>query len=162
MREATAKPIVGVGRLYEPLDGVDRPERRLGPGRRGASIDRDPFLPQKIAEGRTDEIRECTGSNVCIMKVDGFGHLGCIQNATAGEEAPSRLASRTVLDRIERGEGRAVVGAGPAGMECAVTLGRRGFEAVHLVEASDEIGGRMRWVRRPRRSAISGSSTTGA
>jgi dimethylamine/trimethylamine dehydrogenase len=41
-----------------------------------------------------------------------------------------------------------VVGAGPAGMECAVTLGRRGFEAVHLVEASDEIGGRMRWVRR--------------
>ncbi len=33
-------------------------------------------------------------------------------------------------------------------MECAVTLGRRGFEAVHLVEASDEIGGRMRWVRR--------------
>jgi dimethylamine/trimethylamine dehydrogenase len=41
-----------------------------------------------------------------------------------------------------------VVGAGPAGMECAVTLGRRGFEAVHLVEASDVIGGRMRWVRR--------------
>jgi dimethylamine/trimethylamine dehydrogenase len=33
-------------------------------------------------------------------------------------------------------------------MECAVTLGKRGFEAVHLVEAESEIGGRMRWVRR--------------
>ena len=108
----------------------------------------DPFLPQKIADGRTDEIRECTGSNVCIMKVDGFGHLGCIQNATAGEEHrrgwhPERFS---VAANAEKGV--LVVGAGPAGMECAVTLGRRGFEAVHLVEASDEIGGRMRWVRR--------------
>ena len=89
------------------------------------------------------------------MKVDGFGHLGCIQNATAGEEHrrgwhPERFS---IASNAEKGV--LVVGAGPAGMECAVTLGRRGFEAVHLVEASDEIGGRMRWVRRPRRSAIS-------
>jgi dimethylamine/trimethylamine dehydrogenase len=108
----------------------------------------DPFLPQKIAEGRTDEIRECTGSNVCIMKVDGHGHLGCIQNATAGEEHrrgwhPERFEPAANADRAVL-----VVGAGPAGMECAITLGKRGFEAVHLVEAAPEIGGRMRWVRR--------------
>lgn len=41
-----------------------------------------------------------------------------------------------------------VVGAGPAGMECAIVLGQRGFEAVHLVEAEGELGGCMRWVRR--------------
>ena len=41
-----------------------------------------------------------------------------------------------------------MLGAGPAGMECAVTLARRGFESVHLVEAEAEIGGRMRWIRR--------------
>jgi dimethylamine/trimethylamine dehydrogenase len=41
-----------------------------------------------------------------------------------------------------------VVGAGPAGMECAVVLGRRGFSAVHLVEAEPQIGGRLRWTRR--------------
>ena len=149
IREATAKPIVGVGRLTSP-------DRMASIVRRGAwdligaarpSI-ADPFLPQKIADGRTDEIRECTGSNVCIMKVDGFGHLGCIQNATAGEEHrrgwhPERFSVASNADK-----GVLVVGAGPAGMECAVTLGRRGFEAVHLVEAADEIGGRMRWVRR--------------
>jgi dimethylamine/trimethylamine dehydrogenase len=41
-----------------------------------------------------------------------------------------------------------IVGAGPAGMECAVVLGRRGFSSVHLVEAEPEIGGRLRWIRR--------------
>ena len=149
IREATAKPIVGVGRLTSP-DRMASIVRSgvwdlIGAARPSIA---DPFLPQKIADGRTDEIRECTGSNVCIMKVDGFGHLGCIQNATAGEEHrrgwhPERFS---VASNAEKGV--LVVGAGPAGMECAVTLGRRGFEAVHLVEAAGEIGGRMRWVRR--------------
>ena len=137
IREATAKPIVGVGRLTSP-DRMASIVRSgvwdlIGAARPSIA---DPFLPQKIAEGRTDEIRECTGSNVCIMKVDGFGHLGCIQNATAGEEHrrgwhPERFS---VASNAEKGV--LVVGAGPAGMECAVTLGRRGFEAVHLVEAA--------------------------
>jgi dimethylamine/trimethylamine dehydrogenase len=149
IRAATAKPIVGVGRLTSPdrMASIVRSGVWDLVGAARPSI-ADPFLPQKIADGRTDEIRECTGSNVCIMKVDGFGHLGCIQNATAGEEHrrgwhPERFSIAT-----NSGKGVLVVGAGPAGMECAVTLGRRGFEAVHLVEASDEIGGRMRWVRR--------------
>jgi dimethylamine/trimethylamine dehydrogenase len=149
IRQATAKPIVGVGRLTNPdrMASIVRSGAWDLIGAARPSI-ADPFLPQKIAEGHTDEIRECTGSNVCVMKVDGFGHLGCIQNAAAGEEHrrgwhPERF------DRASNAEkGVLVVGAGPAGMECAVTLGRRGFEAVHLVEASDDIGGRMRWVRR--------------
>jgi dimethylamine/trimethylamine dehydrogenase len=149
IRQATAKPIVGVGRLTSPdrMASIVRSGAWDLIGAARPSI-ADPFLPQKILDGRTDEIRECTGSNVCIMKVDGSGHLGCIQNATAGEEHrrgwhPERfsVASNATI-------GVLVVGAGPAGMECAVTLGRRGFDAVHLVEASDDIGGRMRWVRR--------------
>jgi dimethylamine/trimethylamine dehydrogenase len=149
IRQATAKPIVGVGRLTSPdrMASIVRSGAWDLIGAARPSI-ADPFLPQKILDGRTDEIRECTGSNVCIMKVDGSGHLGCIQNATAGEEHrrgwhPERfsVASNATI-------GVLVVGAGPAGMECAVTLGRRGFDAVHLVEGSDDIGGRMRWVRR--------------
>ncbi len=149
IREATAKPIVGVARLTNPdlMASIVRSGTFDLIGGARPSI-ADPFLPQKIAEGRTDEIRECTGSNVCIMKVDGHGHLGCIQNPTAGEEHrrgwhPERFERAANADR-----GVLVVGAGPAGMECAVTLGKRGFEAVHLVEAESEIGGRMRWVRR--------------
>jgi dimethylamine/trimethylamine dehydrogenase len=149
IRETTRKPIVGVGRMTSPdlMASVVRAGTFDLIGAARPSI-ADPFLPQKIAEGRTDEIRECTGSNVCIMKVDGHGHLGCIQNATAGEEHrrgwhPERFEPAANADRAVL-----VVGAGPAGMECAITLGKRGFEAVHLVEAAPEIGGRMRWVRR--------------
>ena len=41
-----------------------------------------------------------------------------------------------------------VVGAGPAGMECAIVLAKRGFGRVHVVTADAEIGGIMRWVPR--------------
>jgi dimethylamine/trimethylamine dehydrogenase len=106
----------------------------------------DPFLPRKIEEGRLDEIRECIGCNICIPKSDPGGNVGCTQNATAGEEfrrgwhperfEPAENSDRDVL----------VVGAGPAGMECAIVLGKRGFRRVHLVDAEAEIGGIMRWI----------------
>ena len=41
-----------------------------------------------------------------------------------------------------------MVGAGPAGMECATVLGKRGMELVHLVDAADDIGGCMSWITR--------------
>lgn len=146
VREATAKPIVGVGRLTDP-------ERMAEIIRSGAwdligaarpSI-ADPFLPRKIEEGRYGEVRECIGCNVCILKSETNGHLGCTQNATAGEEYrrgwhPERFSAASNADRDVL-----VVGAGPAGMECAIVLGKRGFRRVHLVEAGDEPGGAVRW-----------------
>ena len=39
------------------------------------------------------------------------------------------------------------MGGGPAGLECALTLGRRGYE-VTLAEAEDELGGRLRFETR--------------
>ena len=39
-----------------------------------------------------------------------------------------------------------VVGAGPAGLECAMVLGKRAMEAVHLVDAAGTIGGNVEWV----------------
>lgn len=149
VREATAKPVVSVGRYGNPdlmaevirSGAVDL----IGSARQAIA---DPFLPRKIAEGRLDEIRECTGSNVCILREETFNHLGCVQNATAGEEYrrgwhPESFPAASGTDRPVL-----IVGAGPAGMECAVVLGKRGFSAVHLVEAEPEIGGRLRWARR--------------
>lgn len=149
VREATAKPIVGVGRYTNPdqMAAIIRSGSfdLIGAARPAIA---DPFLPSKIAEGRLGDIRECTGANVCILKEEDFRHVGCIQNPTAGEEYrrgwhPERIPPTPDPDRSVL-----VVGAGPAGMECALTLGRRGFAAVHLVDSEDEIGGRMRWIRR--------------
>ena len=148
VRSATRKPIVTVGRFNNPdlmADLVRSGELDIIGAARPAIA--DPFMPTKIAEGRIEDIRECTGSNVCILKEEVNRHVGCVQNPTAGEEfrrgwhpevvPPSSAADRSVL----------VVGGGPAGMECALTLGRRGH-AVHLVEAAQELGGHLRWVRR--------------
>src|SRR5213080_2792344 len=36
--------------------------------------------------------------------------------------------------------------AGPAGMECAMVLGKRQMSAVHLVDGTPEIGGCVNWI----------------
>jgi dimethylamine/trimethylamine dehydrogenase len=148
VREVTTKPVVGVGRLTDPdlmaeiirsgawdLIGAARPSIA------------DPFLPVKIDEGRVDEIRECIGCNVCISKADTRRHIGCTQNATAGEEHrrgwhPERFAP------LRPGFDALVVGGGVAGMECALTLARRGAARVRLVDRSPAMGGHLSWLAR--------------
>ena len=149
VREATSKPIVAVGRYSSPdlmADAVRSGAVDLIGAARQAIA--DPFLPRKIASGRLDEIRECTGSNVCILREEAFRHVGCVQNATAGEEYRRGWHPEVFAPAASAGEPVLVVGAGPAGLECAIVLGKRGFTAVHLVEAEAEIGGRLRWTRR--------------
>jgi len=149
VREATGKPVVAVGRYTSPdlmaevirSGAVDL----IGSARQAIA---DPFLPRKVAEGRLEEIRECTGSNVCILREETFNQVGCVQNATAGEEYRRGWHPEFVPPAADPGRPVLIVGAGPAGMECAVVLGRRGFTAVHLVEAEPQIGGRLRWARR--------------
>jgi dimethylamine/trimethylamine dehydrogenase len=148
-REATAKPVVVVGRFTDPdrMAAVVRSgvADLIGAARPSIS---DPFLPRKIEEGRYDEIRECIGCNACYSRSVWGMHLGCTQNATAGEEHrrgwhPERFARAANADRSAL-----VVGAGPAGMECAIVLAKRGLELVHLVDAADDLGGCMRWITR--------------
>jgi dimethylamine/trimethylamine dehydrogenase len=146
-REATAKPIAGVGRLTNPDQMAEIVQSGvwdiIGAARPSIA---DPFLPQKIEEGRYDEIRECIGCNVCIPKSDPGGNIGCTQNATAGEEYRRGWHPERFEPAANRDRDVLVLGAGPAGMECAIVLGKRGFRRVHLVDAAPEIGGIMRWV----------------
>lgn len=149
VRAVTTKPIVGVGRYTNPdtMAGVIRSGNfdLIGAARPAIA---DPYLPTKIRQGRVDEIRECTGANVCILREEKFSHVGCLQNATAGEEY--RRGWHPEKFTLARDPDRSVllVGAGLAGLECALVLGRRGYTAVHLVEAEPEVGGKMRWIRR--------------
>ena len=149
VREATSKPIVGVGRITDPylMERIVRSGAWDLIGAARPSI-ADPFLPTKIRDGRLDEIRECIGCNVCISKADDRRHLGCTQNPTAGEEHrrgwhPERVEPLENPDREAL-----VIGAGPAGMECAVTLAKRGLRRVRLVDSAPLVGGHLRWVTR--------------
>jgi dimethylamine/trimethylamine dehydrogenase len=106
----------------------------------------DPFIPNKIAEGHFDDIRECIGCNICVSRVNAKWHLICTQNAAAGEEYRRGWNPEKFTPASNRDKNVLVVGAGPAGMECALTLGKRDFENVHLVDAAHDIGGHVSWI----------------
>jgi dimethylamine/trimethylamine dehydrogenase len=142
VKNVTSKPVVGVGRYTSPDAMVSLVKRgvvdMIGAARPSIA---DPFLPRKIEEGRSDDIRECIGCNICVSGDFLATPMRCTQNPTAGEEwrkgwHPERIAAKGSDEKV------LVVGAGPAGLECARALGQRGY-SVTLAEASTELGGRV-------------------
>jgi dimethylamine/trimethylamine dehydrogenase len=147
VRQVTDKPLVGVGRFTNPDTMAALVASReldvIGAARPSIA---DPFLPRKIEEGRYGEIRECIGCNFCYSRAEYSGHLGCTQNAAAGEEYRRGWHPEVFTRAANADRDVLVVGAGPAGMECAIVLAKRGFGRVHLVEGAREIGGIARWI----------------
>ncbi|WP_137700769.1 oxidoreductase [Marimonas lutisalis] len=142
VKTVTEKPVVTVGRFTSP-DTMASQVRRgivdfIGAARPSIA---DPFLPNKIKEGRLNAIRECIGCNICYAG-DTLGvPIRCTQNPTMGEEwrrgwHPEKIKGKASDARV------LVVGAGPAGLEAARALGARGYD-VMLAEARRELGGRV-------------------
>ena len=91
---------------------------------------------------RIEEIRECVGCNVCVS-MDSYGvPLRCTQNPTIGEEW-RRNWHPEIVGKAEKQENSLIIGAGPAGLECALTLAKAGHQ-VTLADAAEEVGGRAR------------------
>ena len=142
VKQLTTKPVVGVGRFTSP-DTMAGQVRKgvldlIGAARPSIA---DPFLPRKIDEGREDEIRECIGCNICRSGNNEGVPIRCTQNPTMGEEwrrswHPERIAAAGSAAKL------LVIGSGPAGLECAAALGKRGY-AVALAEGASELGGRV-------------------
>ncbi|MDD9902933.1 MAG: FAD-dependent oxidoreductase [Rhodospirillaceae bacterium] len=100
----------------------------------------DPFLPKKMMNGRADQVTHCIKCNICIAGVLQRAPSKCTQNPTFGEQYRRSWRADTVPPRRTR-KRVAVVGAGPAGLECAATLGERGYDTV-LFERTGALGGR--------------------
>lgn len=142
VKTVTSKPVVGVGRFTSPDTMVSQINRGIldfiGAARPSIA---DPFLPLKIAEGNLDDIRECIGCNICVATERSGVPIRCTQNPTMGEEWRKGWHPEH-LPRKERDARVLVIGAGPAGLECSVILGKRGYE-VALAERGRELGGRV-------------------
>ena len=142
VKKVTTKPVVAVGR-YTTADRMVSIVNKgivdmIGAARPSIA---DPFLPNKIEQGRIEDIRECIGCNICVAWDNMKAPMRCTQNPTSGEEwrrgwHPERIAKKaddgTVL----------IVGAGPAGLEAALAAGQRGYDVI-LAEATHELGGRV-------------------
>ena len=142
VKKLTTKPVVAVGRYTSPDRMVSVVRKGLvdliGCARPSIA---DSFLPKKIEEGRPEDIRECIGCNICVSGDFTMSPIRCTQNPTMGEEwrkgwHPERIRPKASDKPV------LVVGAGPAGLEAAQALGKRGYE-VTLAEKGTELGGRV-------------------
>jgi len=142
IKSLTTKPVVGVGRFTSPDVMVKQLNSGvldfIGCARPSIA---DPFLPNKIDEGRVEDIRECIGCNICITGDMTMSISRCTQNPTFMEEwrkgwHPERMQPKGPSENV------LVVGAGPAGLEAARALAMRGYD-VALAEAGTVLGGRV-------------------
>jgi len=147
-KEVSKKPCINVGRFTDPdvmLEAITSGQCDIIGAARPSIA--DPFLPKKIEEGRFEDIRECIGCNVCVSRWEmGGPPIWCTQNPTAGEEYRRGWHPENYDTAGNTEKPVLVVGAGPAGMEAAMVLGKRGFDAVHLVDEQSSMGGHLNWM----------------
>ncbi|MFB7783053.1 FAD-dependent oxidoreductase [Streptomyces vinaceus] len=140
---AVSVPLVTSNRINTP----EKAEEILADGRADLVSLARPFLADaefvaKAAAGRSETINTCIGCNQACLDHTFSGKItSCLVNPRACHETELVLSPTQLKKRV------AVVGAGPAGLACAVSAAERGH-AVTLFEASGHIGGQLDIARR--------------
>ena len=102
----------------------------------------DPEFVNKAAANQAERINTCIGCNqACLDHVFNGKTSSCLVNPRACEETRIIIAPTQATKTI------AIVGAGPAGLACAVTAAERGHK-VTLYDAASKIGGQFNIAKR--------------
>ncbi len=154
IRSVVSVPVIAMGRINDPAVA----EKILQQGQADLCIMNraliaDPDMPNKAKEGRLDDIRQCMGYNQgCIDRIYTGRGVTCVQNAVIGREAAWAEMPRTAAAKKI-----AIIGGGPAGLECARVARLRGHHVV-LFEKDQEVGGQTLIARKaPARQDFDGA-----
>jgi 2,4-dienoyl-CoA reductase-like NADH-dependent reductase (Old Yellow Enzyme family) len=144
LRALTDRPLLVAQAFRDPVTM----QRALAAGADLVGVARaliaDPDLPLKVLTGRGQEVRPCVACNEDCRTFEPT--LLCTVNPDlAPPGAPSRPAEPLVVGA--RAPARAtragIVGAGPAGLECALTLARAGDRDVVVWDRETDVGGAL-------------------
>jgi 2,4-dienoyl-CoA reductase (NADPH2) len=143
LKGAVKIPLITTNRINDPATA----EAVLARGDADMVSMARPFLADadfvaKAAQGRADEINTCIGCNqACLDQIFERQTATCLVNPYACRETELVFTPAAARRKV------AIVGAGPAGMACALTAAERGHD-VSLFDAAPEIGGQFNLARR--------------
>lgn len=143
MKEHISIPLITSNRLNNPQNAEDciaRGDSDLVSMARPLLA--DPNFVLKAKAGKPAEINTCIACNqACLDHIFENKRVTCLVNPQACYETSLNVKFTKKKKRV------AVVGAGPAGLSCAITLSQRGH-IVTIFEASSEIGGQFNLSKR--------------
>lgn len=150
IKKAVSIPCSGVGLLDYKIGERILKEGKVDMVCFARSLITDHDWPNKLKEGREEDIRHCVHCAECLDLIFQCKPLQCRVNAFAGNE------SEMVMKPAEKKKKVMVIGAGPAGMEAARVAAERGHE-VTLYDKAPQVGGLL-----PMAAFIKGTTPAGA
>ncbi|MFC1692118.1 FAD-dependent oxidoreductase [Candidatus Latescibacterota bacterium] len=130
-------PVMGTGGITVPSEAEDFiSQGKCDLVALGRTVLADAHWPRKAQEGKAKNITPCIRCNVCYHQLWLSEPLCCTMNPYLSDEAEQELTPTVRRKKVM------VVGAGPAGLRCALTASKRGHD-VTLYEKMPVIGGMM-------------------
>jgi len=146
IKKEVSVPVIAVSRITPEVAVEVLEQGKADLVAMGKQLIVDPHLPNKLAEGRLDDIVPCIGCIYCHQTLRNFGtehgSVRCCVNTLAGGE------DEYTIKPAEKAKKVLIVGGGPGGMEAARVAKLRGHDPI-LYDKNEKLGGQLLLARIP-------------
>jgi 2,4-dienoyl-CoA reductase-like NADH-dependent reductase (Old Yellow Enzyme family)/thioredoxin reductase len=143
VKRVVSVPVVAVGRIPPEFAEEVIRDGKADFVSMGRELLVDPYLPQKAASGKLEDIRPCIYCLTCLDSMNWRREgVCCVVNPTLGREGEYQVKPAESPKKV------VVVGGGPGGMEAARVAALRGHKVV-LFDEGEELGGQLLLAAKP-------------